>query len=104
MAARPFNPRPRLASLPFRGLDTGPLVSAAGHLIEPTVHAVDRCQADLEPALGVPCVKHDWLTPCTADMDGIERIRVPTPFGVGQVNCFIHTAGDVTLIDPGPTD
>ncbi len=35
-------------------------------------------------------------------MDELERIRVPTPFSVGRVNCYLLTAGEVTVIDPGP--
>lgn len=35
-------------------------------------------------------------------MDECQRIRVPTPFSVGRVNCYLLTAGDVTLLDPGP--
>ena len=45
----------RVATVPRP--DTGPVVSTAGHLVEPTVHAVDRCEADREPAPGVPCAK-----------------------------------------------
>jgi glyoxylase-like metal-dependent hydrolase (beta-lactamase superfamily II) len=35
-------------------------------------------------------------------MDTVERIEIPTPFGVGPVNCYLFTDPDVTVIDPGP--
>lgn len=35
-------------------------------------------------------------------MDDLERIRIPTPFSVGRVNCYLLTAGEATVIDPGP--
>jgi len=33
----------------------------------------------------------------------VETRPVPTPFSVGQVNCYILTSDAVTVIDPGPT-
>ncbi len=33
--------------------------------------------------------------------DGIARASLPTPFRVGQVNCYLLTDPPVTLIDPG---
>jgi len=35
-------------------------------------------------------------------MSGIERIRVPTPFGIGSVNCYFLPGDRPALIDPGP--
>jgi glyoxylase-like metal-dependent hydrolase (beta-lactamase superfamily II) len=32
----------------------------------------------------------------------IHRIRVPTPFRVGPVNCYLIDAGRLTLVDTGP--
>jgi glyoxylase-like metal-dependent hydrolase (beta-lactamase superfamily II) len=31
-----------------------------------------------------------------------DRIRVPTPFAVGRVNCYVLRGDGLTLIDPGP--
>jgi glyoxylase-like metal-dependent hydrolase (beta-lactamase superfamily II) len=36
-------------------------------------------------------------------MDGLTTIEIPTPFGVGTVNCYAIDAGELTLIDPGPS-
>lgn len=35
-------------------------------------------------------------------MNDIHQISVPTPFSVGDVNCYLVDAGPVTVIDPGP--
>jgi len=35
-------------------------------------------------------------------MDGIERIELPTPFGVGTVNCYATCGDGLALVDPGP--
>lgn len=35
-------------------------------------------------------------------MTSIDRIRLPTPFGVGAVNCYLLPASELTVIDPGP--
>lgn len=35
-------------------------------------------------------------------MDGVQRLEIPTPFGVGRVNCYVFTDDRLTLIDPGP--
>ncbi|HKJ59612.1 MAG TPA: MBL fold metallo-hydrolase, partial [Halobacteriales archaeon] len=35
-------------------------------------------------------------------MDGIERIELPTPFGVGTVNCYAIDGDGLSLVDPGP--
>lgn len=36
-------------------------------------------------------------------MDNLYTIKVPTPFNVGRVNCYLLQTDDVPLIDPGPT-
>jgi glyoxylase-like metal-dependent hydrolase (beta-lactamase superfamily II) len=33
---------------------------------------------------------------------GIHRLRIPTPFAVGRVNCYLLEDGPLTLIDTGP--
>jgi glyoxylase-like metal-dependent hydrolase (beta-lactamase superfamily II) len=33
---------------------------------------------------------------------GIERLRIPTPFAVGRVNCYLLVDEPLTLIDAGP--
>ncbi len=33
---------------------------------------------------------------------GVHRIAVPTPFAVGEVNCYLLTGDPLTLIDTGP--
>ena len=35
-------------------------------------------------------------------MDDCYRIRVPTPFAVGRVNCYVLHGDGLTLVDPGP--
>lgn len=35
-------------------------------------------------------------------MDDVHRIELPTPFGVGTVNCYVLRGESVTVIDPGP--
>lgn len=35
-------------------------------------------------------------------MDSVECIPIPTPFGIGRVNCYALTGDDLTLLDPGP--
>jgi len=35
-------------------------------------------------------------------MAGLSTLEIPTPFGVGTVNCYVIDAGELTLIDPGP--
>lgn len=35
-------------------------------------------------------------------MDDVERVEIPTPFGVGPVNSYLFTGSGVTIIDPGP--
>jgi glyoxylase-like metal-dependent hydrolase (beta-lactamase superfamily II) len=37
-----------------------------------------------------------------AALDGIHRLRVPTPFAVGRVNCYLLEDEPLTLIDTGP--
>lgn len=36
------------------------------------------------------------------DMEGVQRVPVPTPFEVGRVNCYCFEGGELTLLDPGP--
>jgi len=31
-----------------------------------------------------------------------ERLRIPTPFSIGRVNCYVFSEGPLTLLDPGP--
>ncbi len=33
---------------------------------------------------------------------GVHRIAVPTPFAVGEVNCYLLTGSPLTLVDTGP--
>jgi glyoxylase-like metal-dependent hydrolase (beta-lactamase superfamily II) len=35
-------------------------------------------------------------------MDTADRLEIPTPFGVGDVNCYALTVEELTLVDPGP--
>lgn len=35
-------------------------------------------------------------------MDAVERIEIPTPFGIGRVNCYVFAGEELTLLDPGP--
>ena len=35
-------------------------------------------------------------------MEGVARIELPTPFGVGTVNCYAIDGDGLTLVDPGP--
>ncbi len=35
-------------------------------------------------------------------IDGVYRVKVPTPFSVGPVNCYLIEGSPLTLIDPGP--
>ncbi|WP_319004380.1 MBL fold metallo-hydrolase [Natrinema amylolyticum] len=35
-------------------------------------------------------------------MENMERIPIPTPFGVGRVNCYVFTGNGLTVLDPGP--
>lgn len=35
-------------------------------------------------------------------MTDVERLQLPTPFGVGAVNCYVLPGDVLTLIDPGP--
>lgn len=35
-------------------------------------------------------------------MDSVERIPIPTPFGIGRVNCYAFTGDGLALLDPGP--
>ena len=35
-------------------------------------------------------------------MDSVERIEIPTPFGIGAVNCYALTGDGLALVDPGP--
>ena len=35
-------------------------------------------------------------------MDSVERIPIPTPFGIGRVNCYVFTGDGLALLDPGP--
>lgn len=35
-------------------------------------------------------------------MDTADKLEIPTPFGVGDVNCYVLAADGLTLIDPGP--
>jgi glyoxylase-like metal-dependent hydrolase (beta-lactamase superfamily II) len=37
-----------------------------------------------------------------AALAGIHRLRIPTPFAVGRVNCYLIEDGPLTLIDTGP--
>jgi glyoxylase-like metal-dependent hydrolase (beta-lactamase superfamily II) len=34
--------------------------------------------------------------------EGIHRLRIPTPFAVGRVNCYLIEDGPLTLLDTGP--
>jgi glyoxylase-like metal-dependent hydrolase (beta-lactamase superfamily II) len=38
----------------------------------------------------------------TAEAAGIHRLRIPTPFAVGRVNCYLLEDGPLTLVDTGP--
>ncbi|HET9094726.1 MAG TPA: MBL fold metallo-hydrolase [Solirubrobacteraceae bacterium] len=43
------------------------------------------------------------LAPLTEPLaPGVHRIAVPTPFAVGDVNCYLLTGDPLTLIDTGP--
>jgi glyoxylase-like metal-dependent hydrolase (beta-lactamase superfamily II) len=35
-------------------------------------------------------------------MDDIEQVEIPTPFGVGPVNCYLFSGSGLTILDPGP--
>jgi glyoxylase-like metal-dependent hydrolase (beta-lactamase superfamily II) len=35
-------------------------------------------------------------------MERVERIEIPTPFGIGQVNCYAFVGDGLVLLDPGP--
>ena len=37
-----------------------------------------------------------------AALAGIHRLRIPTPFAVGQVNCYLIEDEPLTLVDTGP--
>ena len=37
-----------------------------------------------------------------AERAGIHRLRIPTPFMVGRVNCYLIEDQPLTLIDTGP--
>jgi glyoxylase-like metal-dependent hydrolase (beta-lactamase superfamily II) len=37
-----------------------------------------------------------------AEQAGIHRLRIPTPFAVGRVNCYLLADQPLTLIDTGP--
>ena len=46
---------------------------------------------------------------CWADLrcpilDYLETITIPTPFGVGPINCYLAHGDELTLIDTGPLD
>lgn len=35
-------------------------------------------------------------------MDIMKRVPIPTPFGVGRVNCYLFPENELTVLDPGP--
>lgn len=35
-------------------------------------------------------------------MNDLTRVPIPTPFSVGQVNCYCFTGNGLTVLDPGP--
>jgi glyoxylase-like metal-dependent hydrolase (beta-lactamase superfamily II) len=37
-----------------------------------------------------------------ARAEGIQRLRIPTPFAVGRVNCYLIEDDPLTLVDAGP--
>jgi glyoxylase-like metal-dependent hydrolase (beta-lactamase superfamily II) len=37
-----------------------------------------------------------------AEAEGIRRLRIPTPFAVGRVNCYLIEDEPLTLVDTGP--
>jgi glyoxylase-like metal-dependent hydrolase (beta-lactamase superfamily II) len=37
-----------------------------------------------------------------AESEGIHRLRIPTPFAVGRVNCYLIEDSPLTLVDTGP--
>lgn len=37
-----------------------------------------------------------------AEAEGIHRLRIPTPFAVGRVNCYLIEDEPLTLVDTGP--
>jgi glyoxylase-like metal-dependent hydrolase (beta-lactamase superfamily II) len=37
-----------------------------------------------------------------AEQAGIQRLRIPTPFAVGRVNCYLLDDDPLTLVDTGP--
>jgi len=37
-----------------------------------------------------------------AEQAGIKRLRIPTPFAVGRVNCYLSEDEPLTLVDTGP--
>ena len=37
-----------------------------------------------------------------AETAGIKRLRIPTPFAVGRVNCYLIEDSPLTLVDTGP--
>ena len=41
-----------------------------------------------------------WIRP--AKRGGIHRLRIPTPFAVGRVNCYLIEDEPLTLVDTGP--
>lgn len=35
-------------------------------------------------------------------MNDVQRFKIPTPFDVGPVNCYVFEGEELTLLDPGP--
>ena len=43
-----------------------------------------------------------FLPPLVANLPaGVLRVRLPTPFSVGTVNCYVLVEPPMTIIDPG---
>src|ERR687887_2387417 len=95
--------RRRLRRLPRLALQRATLQHRAAAAAEPGVTRLARGHG---AKAGRGPVHHPLVTPDEAleraRDAGIHRLRIPTPFAVGRVNCYLSEDEPLTLVDTGP--
>src|SRR5205814_850138 len=64
--------------------------------------AAEPREPRLSRAHGAPARRGAGRDPLVSAADGIHQLRIPTPFAVGRVNCWLVEDEPLTLFDTGP--
>ena len=95
--------RRRLGRLPRLALQRPPLEHRAPPAPQPREPRVARGHgAQARRGLGPHSLVNPEEALARAAEAGIHRLRIPTPFAVGRVNCYLIEDNPLTLVDTGP--